>query len=90
MTFKVAQLGWDADNFQLHLFAALAEKEREWIFKRTKDALAKKKANGGTLGNLASMPKAQAKSANCETSWQMILRKNTARSFCRDWQKENR
>lgn len=61
--FKVAQLGWDADNFQLHLFAALAEKEREWISKRTKDALAKKKANGGTLGNLASMPKAQTKSA---------------------------
>lgn len=47
----------------MHLFAALAEKEREWISKRTKDALAKKKANGGTLGNLASMPKAQAKSA---------------------------
>ena len=59
----MSQLGWDADNFQLHLFAALAEKEREWISKRTKDALAKKKANGGTLGNLASMPKAQTKSA---------------------------
>lgn len=33
-----------ADNFQLHLFAALAEQERTFISQRTKDALAALKA----------------------------------------------
>lgn len=46
--FKVAELGLDADNFQLHLFSALAEKERELISKRTKDALAKSTKALGT------------------------------------------
>jgi DNA invertase Pin-like site-specific DNA recombinase len=30
----------NADNFQLHIYAALAEQEREFISKRTKAALA--------------------------------------------------
>ncbi|MFF7709475.1 recombinase family protein [Pseudomonas sp. NPDC007930] len=38
-TLKVATMP-HADNFQLHLFAALAEQEREFIASRTKDALA--------------------------------------------------
>lgn len=62
--FYVAQLGIDVDNFQLHLFAALAEKERELISTRTKAALAAKKARGEPLGNFASLAKAQANSAN--------------------------
>jgi DNA invertase Pin-like site-specific DNA recombinase len=36
----------------LHLYAALAEKERAMISRRTKDALAAKKAQGVTLGGL--------------------------------------
>jgi DNA invertase Pin-like site-specific DNA recombinase len=49
--FIVAELGRDADPFMLHLYAALAEKERRLISERTKAALAVKKANGGRLGN---------------------------------------
>src|SRR5260221_3423764 len=37
--FIVAELGTDTDPFMLHLYAALAEKERQMISKRTKDAL---------------------------------------------------
>jgi DNA invertase Pin-like site-specific DNA recombinase len=49
--FIVAELGADADPFMLHLYAALAEKERRLISERTRNALAAKKAQGATLGN---------------------------------------
>ncbi len=49
--FIVAELGRDADPFMLHLYAALAEKERRLISERTKAALAIRKANGSKLGN---------------------------------------
>jgi DNA invertase Pin-like site-specific DNA recombinase len=49
--FIVAELGRDADPFMLHLYAALAEKERRLISERTKAALAAKKASGIRLGN---------------------------------------
>jgi DNA invertase Pin-like site-specific DNA recombinase len=49
--FIVAELGADADPFMLHLWAALAQKERELISRRTKEALAVKKAAGAVLGN---------------------------------------
>lgn len=49
--FIVAELGADADPFMLHLFAALAEKERAMISVRTKAALAAAKAQGTRLGN---------------------------------------
>ncbi|MEI4196599.1 recombinase family protein [Roseovarius sp. E0-M6] len=41
-----------ADKFQLHIYAALAEQEREFISKRTKAALAEAKARGVKLGGL--------------------------------------
>ncbi len=50
--FIVAELGADADPFMLHVYAALAEKERRLISQRTKDALAAKKAQGVRLGGL--------------------------------------
>jgi DNA invertase Pin-like site-specific DNA recombinase len=50
--FVVVELGADADPFMLHIYAALAEKEREYISQRTKDALAAKKAHGLKLGGL--------------------------------------
>lgn len=50
--FIVAELGADADPFMLHLYAALAEKERRLISQRTRDALAAKKAQGAKLGGL--------------------------------------
>src|SRR5205823_10735441 len=49
--FIVAELGADADPFMLHLYAALAEKERRLIAERTQSALAARKAQGSHLGN---------------------------------------
>ena len=49
--FVVAELGADADSFTLHLYAALAEKERAMISARTTAALKAAKVRGVKLGN---------------------------------------
>jgi DNA invertase Pin-like site-specific DNA recombinase len=49
--FIVAELGPDVDSFTLHIWAALAEKERALISGRTKAALATAKQKGTRLGN---------------------------------------
>jgi DNA invertase Pin-like site-specific DNA recombinase len=49
--FLVAELGADTDAFVLHLYAALAEKERRLISERTKAGLRAAKARGVRLGN---------------------------------------
>jgi DNA invertase Pin-like site-specific DNA recombinase len=54
--FIVAELGRDADPFMLHLYAALAEKERRLISERTTAALQAKKAAGAKLGNPTNLP----------------------------------
>lgn len=49
--FLVAELGPDVDPFILHLYAALAEKERAMISQRTKAGLDVARRNGKRLGN---------------------------------------
>ena len=58
--FIVAELGADADPFMLHVYAALAQKERAMIADRTRAALAAKKAQGARLGNPTNLAEAAA------------------------------
>ena len=58
--FIVAELGAHADPFLLHLYAALAEKERALIAERTRVALAARKARGAKLGGWRGGPKVDA------------------------------
>lgn len=61
--FLVAELGEGVDPFVLHLYAALAEKERAMISARTKAALAGK-VGTGVLGNRTNLAEASAKGAS--------------------------
>ena len=51
-SFIVTELGADVDPFILHIYAAVAEKERRLIGQRTREALAELKAQGKKLGGL--------------------------------------
>jgi DNA invertase Pin-like site-specific DNA recombinase len=59
--FIVAELGADMDPFILHIYAALAEKERALISERTRAALARAKEKGVVLGNRTNLAEAAAK-----------------------------
>jgi DNA invertase Pin-like site-specific DNA recombinase len=61
--FIVTELGADVDPFMLHIYAALAQKERALISERTRVALAAKKAQGVRLGNPTNLAEASAKGA---------------------------
>jgi DNA invertase Pin-like site-specific DNA recombinase len=62
--FKVANLP-QADKMQLHLYAMLAEQERDFISQRTKSALREAKARGVILGGLrdSTLKRNQARQA---------------------------
>ncbi|WP_171134935.1 recombinase family protein [Ruegeria sp. HKCCD7221] len=65
LSLRVASMP-HADKFQLHVYAALAEQEREFISKRTKAALQAAKARGQKLGGMrdATMKRNEAVRAN--------------------------
>jgi DNA invertase Pin-like site-specific DNA recombinase len=65
--FIVAELGADADPFMLHLYAALAEKERRQISERTRSALASRKLQGTKLGNSTNAGEAAAAGRDVQT-----------------------
>jgi DNA invertase Pin-like site-specific DNA recombinase len=54
--FIVAELGADTDPFMLHIYAALAEKERRMIGERTKAAMRAAKARGKAFGGRREKP----------------------------------
>ena len=56
--FVVAELGADVDPFMLHIYAALAEKERRMISERTRAALAARMRQGAVLGNPTNLAEA--------------------------------
>jgi len=67
MTFRVASMP-HADKFQLHIYAALAEQEREFISLRTKAALAQAKARGVKLGGYRGNALTKANTARTATA----------------------
>jgi len=64
----IAELGADADPFMLHIYAALAEKERRLISERTGAALTARKAQGAKLGNRRNAAEAAALGRKVQTA----------------------
>jgi len=62
--FIVTELGSDVDPFVLHLFAALAQKERALISVRTKEGLKAARARGTRLGGWTAGSEASKRKAN--------------------------
>jgi DNA invertase Pin-like site-specific DNA recombinase len=62
--FIVTELGSDVDPFVLHLFAALAQKERALISARTKEGLKAAKARGTKLGGWTAGSEASKRQAS--------------------------
>lgn len=73
-----------ADKFQLHIYAALAEQEREFISLRTKAALREAKARGVALGGLRESTAARNTTVKAEADeraavvWQTIRERRAA------------
>nr|WP_245216396.1 recombinase family protein [Sagittula salina] len=68
LNLRVAQMPY-ADKFQLHIYAALAEQERDFISKRTKAGLAEAKVRGAKLGGMrdATMKRNEAVKVKADT-----------------------
>lgn len=72
LSFVIATMP-HADNFQVHIYAALAEQEREFISLRTKAGMAAAKARGQVFGGLRPEQDAKHK-ALAEQSDQYVKR----------------
>ena len=68
--FIVTALGKDVDNFVLHIYAALAEKERQLISDRTIAGLQAAKAKGKKLGNPTLKAKPGTRLPRTTVRWQ--------------------
>ena len=79
--FIVTALGRNVDPFMLHIYAALAEKERALISQRTKAALAAAKNRGVKLGNPGLNAARDAAVAARDTDLQPILTELRGRSY---------
>jgi DNA invertase Pin-like site-specific DNA recombinase len=79
--FIVATLGKNVDPFILHIYAALAEKERSMISERTKEALAKAKQRGVVLGNPNVGKMVSGATAARDADLQPILKEMRDRPF---------
>ena len=66
VAFEVAEFGPDVDSFMLHIYAAVAEKERRLISERTKAALNAAKARGAKLGNPINLKESGLKGASMQ------------------------
>ena len=77
VSFIVAELGSDADPFMLHLYAALAEKERRLIAERTRSALVARKAQGAKLGNRRNVSEAAAQGRKAQSENAALFAANT-------------
>jgi DNA invertase Pin-like site-specific DNA recombinase len=64
--FIVCELGANVDPFMLHIYAAVAEKERRMIAQRTSEALRAAQARGVKLGNPRSAEQADRADAFAE------------------------
>lgn len=90
--FIVTEVGPDVDPLMLHIHAAVAEKERNRIAQRTKEALAAAKARGQQLGNpdIGNIRKAERRaqrgaspSLNCLRSGDFLVQVRTHTGACR-------
>lgn len=73
--FIVTALGKNVDPFMLHIYAALAEKERALISERTKAALAAARERGVQLGNQAQADANRAAAAARDARLRPLLEK---------------
>jgi DNA invertase Pin-like site-specific DNA recombinase len=78
--FIVAELGADADPFMLHLYAALAEKERRLIGERTRAALAQEKLRAFASATERTLNKQLRSAATHRSLKQNALRRTSCRS----------
>ncbi|MGB4499609.1 MAG: recombinase family protein [Methylococcaceae bacterium] len=87
--FVVTRFGLDTDNFMLHIYAAMAEKEREYIKQRTKDAIAVKVRSGGTVGSVERMNDENRAKAKQVLKEQADNRNSRFVEVIKDYAKEN-
>jgi DNA invertase Pin-like site-specific DNA recombinase len=81
VAFIVAALGRNVDPFMLHIYAALAEKDRALISERTRVALAAAKERGVRLGNPTQAAANKAAAAARDADLGPILEQMQARPY---------